>query len=86
MGSLWTFITFHVLFSVVGFCLRQFEIASLVSVRPYNALAFTGPIIVYVSVFVVYPLGQSSWFFAPSYGVAAIFRLLLSFRGFTIGP
>ena len=37
-GSLWTFITFHVLFSVVGFCLRQFEIASLVSVRPYIML------------------------------------------------
>ena len=25
----------------------------------------------------VYPLGQSSWFFAPSFGVAGIFRFLL---------
>jgi len=89
MGSLWTFITLHSIFAVIGFCLRQFEIASLVNIRPYNALAFTGPIILYVSVFIIYPLGQSSWFFAPSYGVAAIFRFLLFLQGFhnwTLNP
>jgi photosystem II P680 reaction center D2 protein len=63
MGGLWTFIAFHGLFGVIGFCLRQFEIARLVNIRPYNALAFSGPIAVYTSVFLVYPLGQSSWFF-----------------------
>jgi photosystem II P680 reaction center D2 protein len=37
----------------------------------------------------MYPLGQSSWFFAPSFGVAAIFRFLLFFQGFhnwTLNP
>jgi photosystem II P680 reaction center D2 protein len=77
MGGLWTFIAFHGLFGTVGFCLRQFEIAALVRIRPINAIAFSGPISVYVSVFIVYPLGQSSWFFAPSFGVASIFRFLL---------
>jgi glucan phosphoethanolaminetransferase (alkaline phosphatase superfamily) len=48
------------------FCLRQFEIARLVGIRPYNAIAFSGPIAVFVSVFLLYPLGQASWFFAPS--------------------
>ena len=41
------------------------------------------------SVFLMYPLGQSSWFFAPSFGVAAIFRFLLFFQGFhnwTLNP
>jgi photosystem II P680 reaction center D2 protein len=47
------------------FCLRQFEIARLVGIRPYNAIAFSGPIAVFVSVFLLYPLGQASWF-APS--------------------
>jgi photosystem II P680 reaction center D2 protein len=28
---------------------------------------------VFVSVFLIYPLGQSGWFFAPSFGVAGIF-------------
>ena len=28
----------------IGFCLRQFEIAPLVGIRPYNAIAFSGPI------------------------------------------
>jgi photosystem II P680 reaction center D2 protein len=55
--------------------LRQFEIARAVKIRPYNAIAFSGPIAVFVSVFLIYPLGQAGWFFAPSFGVAAIFSL-----------
>jgi len=37
----------------------------------------------------MYPLGQSSWFFAPSFGVAGIFRFILFFQGFhnwTLNP
>jgi photosystem II P680 reaction center D2 protein len=45
-------------------CLRQFEIARLVGIRPYNAIAFSGPIAQYSF---QYPLGQASWFFAPSF-------------------
>jgi photosystem II P680 reaction center D2 protein len=48
----------------IGFC--QFEIARAVKIRPYNAIAFSGPIAVFVSVFLIYPLGQAGWFFAPS--------------------
>ena len=69
--------------------LRQFELARLIGIRPYNAIAFSGPIAVFVSVFLIYPLGQSSWFFAPSFGVAAIFRFLLFLQGFhnwTLNP
>ena len=52
-------------------------------------LLFQGPIAVFVSVFLIYPLGQSSWFFAPSFGVSAIFRFLLFLQGFhnwTLNP
>ena len=79
----------HGAFALIGFMLRQFEIARLVNIRPYNAIAFSGPIAVFVSVFLIYPLGQSSWFFAPSFGVAAIFRFLLFLQGFhnwTLNP
>jgi photosystem II P680 reaction center D2 protein len=75
--------------ALCAFCLRQFEIARLVFIRPYNALAFSGPIAVYTSVFLMYPLGQSSWFFAPSFGIAPIFRFLLFLQGFhnwTLNP
>jgi len=44
--------------------------------RPYNAIEFSVPIAVFVSVFQIYPLGQSGWFFAPSFGVAAIFPFI----------
>ena len=76
LGGLWNFVALHGAFALIGFMLRQFEIARLVGIRPYNAIAFSGPIAVFTSVFLIYPLGQSSWFFAPSFGVAAIFRFL----------
>ena len=77
LGGLWAFVALHGAFALIGFMLRQFELARLIGIRPYNAIAFSGPIAVFVSVFLIYPLGQSSWFFAPSFGVAAIFRFLL---------
>nr|AGQ03783.1 photosystem II protein D2 [Botrychium strictum] len=89
LGGLWTFVAFHGSFGLIGFMLRQFELARSVQLRPYNAIAFSGPIAVFVSVFSIYPLGQSGWFFAPSFGVAAIFRFILFFQGFhnwTLNP
>ena len=89
LGGLWPFVALHGAFALIGFMLRQFEISRLVGIRPYNAIAFSGPIAVFVSVFLIYPLGQSSWFFAPSFGVAAIFRFLLFIQGFhnwTLNP
>jgi photosystem II P680 reaction center D2 protein len=46
MGGLWTFVALHGVFGVIAYCLRQFEISRLVGIRPYNAIAFTGPIVV----------------------------------------
>nr|YP_010265845.1 photosystem II protein D2 [Botrychium ternatum]UHY94414.1 photosystem II protein D2 [Botrychium ternatum] len=89
LGGLWTFVAFHGSFGLIGSMSRQFELARSVQLRPYNAIAFSGPIAVFVSVFLIYPLGQSGWFFAPSFGVAAIFRFILFFQGFhnwTLNP
>ncbi|MFN9649745.1 MAG: photosystem II D2 protein (photosystem q(a) protein), partial [Pseudanabaena sp.] len=89
IGGLWTFLALHGAFALIGFMLRQFEIARLVGIRPYNAIAFSGPIAVFVSVFLMYPLGQSGWFFGPTFGVAGIFRFILFLQGFhnwTLNP
>lgn len=89
MGGLWTFCIFHGLFALLGFSIRQYELARIIQIRPYNALAFTGPISTFTSVFIIYPLGQSSWYFGPSLGVAAIFRFLVFLQGFhnwTLNP
>ena len=61
--GLWSLWALHGAFALIGFMLRQFEISRLVGIRPYNGL-LSGPIAVFVSVFLIYPLGQSSWFFA----------------------
>ena len=63
--------------------------AKIINIGNTAPLAFSGPIAVYTSVFLIYPLGQSSWFFAPSFGIAAIFRFLLFLQGFhnwTLNP
>ncbi len=89
IGGLWTFTAFHGVLGLMGFALRQIEIARLVGVRPYNALAFSAPIATFVATFLIYPLGQSSWFFAPSFGVAGVFRFILfvqGFHNFTLNP
>jgi photosystem II P680 reaction center D2 protein len=89
LGGLWTFVALHGAFGLIGFMLCQFELARYVQLRPYNAIAFSAPIVVFVPVFLIYPLGQSDWFFAPSFGVAAIFRFILFFQGFhnwTLNP
>ncbi|KAF2282510.1 hypothetical protein GH714_043895 [Hevea brasiliensis] len=59
LGGLWTFVALHGAFGLIGFMLRQFELARSVQLRPYNAIAFSAPIAVFVSVFLIYPLGQS---------------------------
>jgi len=51
LGGLWNFVALHGAFALIGFMLRQFEISRLVGIRPYNAIAFSGPIAVFVSVF-----------------------------------
>ncbi|CAN6446827.1 unnamed protein product [Victoria cruziana] len=82
LGSLWTFVTLHGAFGLIGFMLRQFELARSIQLRPYNAITFSGPIAIFVFVFLIYPLGQSGWFFAPSFAVAVIFQFILFFQGF----
>jgi photosystem II P680 reaction center D2 protein len=89
LGGLWTFVALHGDFGLIGFMLRQFELSQYIQLRPYNAISFSAPIVVFVPVFLIYPLGQSGWFFAPSFGVAAIFRFILFFQGFhnwTLNP
>ena len=43
LGGLWTFVALHGAFGLIGFMLRQFELARSVQLRPYNAIAFSAP-------------------------------------------
>jgi photosystem II P680 reaction center D2 protein len=83
LGGLWPFVAFTWCV-LIGFMLRQFEIARAVKIRPYNAIAFSGPIAVFVSV-LIYPLGQAGWFFAPSFWCSSDFPLYLIFQDSTTG-
>ena len=71
----------------LGSYARQFEIASSSRcIRPYNR-PFSGPIAVFVSVFLIYPLGQSSLGSLLEFRCQGIFRLhSLPPELFIIGP
>ena len=56
LGGLWTFVALHGAFGLIGFILRQFEIARSVRLRPYTAIAFSAPISGFVSGFLIYSL------------------------------
>ena len=64
-------------------CARHLPKQEIINIG--NALAFSGPIAVYTSVFLIYPLGQSSWFFAPSFGLLLSSDSYYSFKVFIIG-
>ena len=77
-------------FALIGFMLRQFELARLIGIRPYNAIAFSGPYRLFLSVCFSSILSDSPpGSLRPSFGVAAIFRFLLFLQGFhnwTLNP
>ena len=69
------------------FMLRQFEIARSIRLHPYNALAFSAPIEVFVSVFLI----GTKWlilFFrlSPECGGFDRFLVLREFGGFARSP
>jgi photosystem II P680 reaction center D2 protein len=69
--------------------LRQCELARSLQLRTTNAIAFSAPIALFASFFLIYKKGPSDWFFAPSFGVAALFRFILFSQGFhnwTLNP
>jgi hypothetical protein len=59
--------------------LRQLKLRA-VKIRPYNAIAFSGPIAVFVSVFV--PLGQAVLVLRTKFWCCSNLRFILFFQGF----
>ncbi|KAF8396312.1 hypothetical protein HHK36_017927 [Tetracentron sinense] len=60
LGGLRTFVTLHGTFGLIGFMLRQFKLAQSVQLRPYNAIAFSAPIAVFVSSTLDIPLAMAA--------------------------
>ena len=77
LGGLWTFVALHGAFALIGFMLRQFEIARAVQLRPSNSIPFSAPIAVFVSVLLLYSLSHSGWFYPPHFGAHVLFYFLL---------
>jgi photosystem II P680 reaction center D2 protein len=81
MGGLWTFIAIHGLVGVIGFCMRQFEIARLVNIISTRAIEL-------VFRFLLFLQGFHNWTLNPFHmmGVAGILggALLSAIHGATV--
>jgi photosystem II P680 reaction center D2 protein len=82
LGGLWPFVALHGAFGLIGFMLRQFEIARVV--KFVHTMHFY-PIAVFVSV-LIYPLGQAGWFFAPSFVYFPLYLIFQGFHNWTLNP
>jgi photosystem II P680 reaction center D2 protein len=86
IGGLWSFVALHGAFGLIGFMLRQFEVARLVGLRPYNAIAFSAPIAVFVSVFLMYPWVNPAGSSPPALGSPPSSVSSYSCKGSITGP
>merc|ERR1712100_520959 len=90
LGGLWTFVALHGSFGLIGFMLRQFEIARAVQIRPYNAIAFLAPSFGVAGIFrfILFFQGFHNWTLNPFHmmGVAGVLgaALLCAIHGATV--
>jgi len=90
LGGLWTFVALHGAFGLIGFMLRQFEIARAVQIRPYNAISFSAPSFGVAGIFrfILFFQGFHNWTLNPFHmmGVAGVLgaALLCAIHGATV--
>jgi len=90
LGGLWTFVALHGAFGLIGFMLRQFEIARAVQIRPYNASSFSAPSFGVAGIFrfILFFQGFHNWTLNPFHmmGVAGVLgaALLCAIHGATV--
>ena len=89
LGGLWNFVALHGAFALIGFMLRQFELARLIGIRPTMRLLFR-VLLPYLLVYFSSTLSDNRVGSLRRFlGVAAIFRFLLFLQGFhnwTLNP
>ncbi|KAG5580107.1 hypothetical protein H5410_050734 [Solanum commersonii] len=77
IGGLWTFVALHGAFGLIGFMLRQFELARSAQLRPYNAIAFSVQFVLF---------RFHNWTLNPFHmmGVAGVLGFAIAIHGATV--
>ncbi|KAI3954741.1 hypothetical protein MKW92_023441 [Papaver armeniacum] len=95
LGGLWAFVALRGAFGLIGFMLRQFELARSVQLRPYNAIVFSVQLLFFVSFgvaaifrFIMFFQGFHNWTLNPFHvmGVVGVLgaALLCAIHGATM--
>ncbi|MBO3458398.1 photosystem II q(b) protein [Aetokthonos hydrillicola Thurmond2011] len=79
-GGPYQLIVLHFLISIFAYMGRQWELSYRLGMRPWIAVAFSGPVAAATSVLLVYPIGQGSFSEGLPLGISGTFHFMLAFQ------
>jgi len=79
-GGPYQLIIFHFLIGIWAYLGRQWELSYRLGLRPWIAVAFSGPVAAATAVFLIYPIGQGSFSEGMPLGISGTFYFMLSFQ------
>jgi photosystem II P680 reaction center D1 protein len=79
-GGPYQLIVLHFLIGVWCYLGRLWELSYRLGMRPWIAIAFSGPAAAATAIFLVYPLGQGSFSEAMPLGISGTFHFMLAFQ------
>ncbi|MGK7909746.1 MAG: photosystem II q(b) protein [Synechococcus sp.] len=79
-GGPYQLIVLHFLIGIVCYLGRQWELSYRLGMRPWIAVAFSGPVAAAIAVLLIYPIGQGSFSEGLPLGIAGTFHFMLAFQ------
>lgn len=79
-GGPYQLIVFHFLLGIWGYLGRLWEMSYRLGMRPWIAVAFSGPVAAATAVLLVYPIGQGSFSEGLPLGISGTFHFMFAFQ------
>ncbi|OUC14084.1 MAG: Photosystem Q(B) protein 1 [Alkalinema sp. CACIAM 70d] len=79
-GGPYQLILFHGLIGIFCYLGRLWELSYRLGMRPWIAIAFSGPVAAATAVLLVYPIGQGSFSDGLPFGISGTFHFMLAFQ------
>jgi photosystem II P680 reaction center D1 protein len=79
-GGSYQMVVLHFFFGVCCYIGREWELSYRLGMRPWICVAFSAPVAAASAVFIVYPIGQGSFYDGMPLGISGTFNFMLVFQ------
>uniref|UniRef100_A0A0D3HG91 32 kDa thylakoid membrane protein n=1 Tax=Oryza barthii TaxID=65489 RepID=A0A0D3HG91_9ORYZ len=79
-GGPYELIVLHFLLGVACYMGREWELSFRLGMRPWIAVAYSAPVAAATAVFLIYPIGQGSFFDGMPLGISGTFNFMIVFQ------